>query len=105
MWDIPSAEQMALLPRLYETELIDWEEKVIHMHFFLSGSDWYVAEYDGEDTFWGYVILHDDYLHAEWRYISFAELKAIKIKCLEVARDIFWRPCKASRIRRITRKM
>ena len=66
MWNIPSSEQLALLPRLYETEHISLEEKIIHMHFFLAGCDWYIAEYDGDDLFWGYVILNNDYRFAEW---------------------------------------
>jgi len=69
-----------LLPRLYETEHIPLEEKIIHMHFFLAGCDWYIAEYDGGDLFWGYVILNNDHQSAEWGYISFSELKDIKIK-------------------------
>ena len=51
MWNIPSAGQMALLPRLYETENIPLEEKIIQMHFFLAGCDWFIAEYDGADLF------------------------------------------------------
>ena len=51
----------------------------IHLHFFISDCDWYIAEYDGDDLFWGFAILNGDLLNAEWGYISFAELKSIKI--------------------------
>ncbi len=104
MWNIPPEEQLALLPRLYETENIALEEKIIHMHFFLGCCDWYIAEYDGDDIFWGYVILNDDYLYAEWGYSSLAELMAISTNGLEIDRDLFWRPRKASEIERIVRK-
>ncbi len=104
MWNIPSKEQLALLPRLYETENIPLEEKIIHIRFFLGGCDWYIAEYDGDDIFWGYVILNDDYLYAEWGYSSLAELMAIKTNELEIDRDIYWQPRKASEIERIMRK-
>ena len=52
--------------------------KRIHLHFFIGGSDFYIAEFDGHDTFWGFVILNHDYQMAEWGYISFRELKSIK---------------------------
>lgn len=102
MWNIPSTEQLALLPRLHETEHIPLEEKIIHMHFFLAGCDWYIAEYDGGDLFWGYVILNNDHQCAEWGYISFSELKDIKINGgLEIDRDLYWLPQKASEIQKV----
>ncbi len=48
------------------------------------GSDWYVAEFDGDDTFLGYVILNGDYQCAEWGYFSFSELKEVKVGLVEV---------------------
>lgn len=36
------------------------------MHFFIGGSDWYVVEFDGDDTFLGYVVLNGDLECAEW---------------------------------------
>lgn len=78
MWNIPEAERLAIIPRLYETEKIPLKEKLIHLHFFIGGCDWFVAEYDGEDLFFGYAILWD-HRYAEWGYFSFDELKDIKI--------------------------
>ena len=34
----------------------------LYLHFFIGGCDWYVAEYDGDDLFWGYVILNNDHV-------------------------------------------
>ena len=103
MWNEPSKEDLAKLPRLYETEDVPLRGKQIHLHFFLGGCDWYIAEYDGEDLLWGYAILNGDYDNAEWGYISLAELKAIKIRPgLEVDRDLHWKVRPASQVDNIT---
>jgi hypothetical protein len=52
MWNTPTKEELANIPRLYETENIPLKDKIIHMHFFIGGCDWFIAEYDGEDLFW-----------------------------------------------------
>ena len=77
MWNTPIAERLSKIPRLYETEHIPLQDKLIYLHFFIGGCDWYIAEYDGEDLFWGFAILNDDFQNAEWGYISFSELKSI----------------------------
>ena len=77
-------------------------EKQIYLHFFIGGSDWYVAEYDGEDLFWGYAILNGDFEMSEWGYLSFEELKQIKIPPgFEVDCDRHWQIKKASQIEKI----
>lgn len=84
MWNMPTKERLAIIPWLYETEDIPLEYKRIHLHFFIFGSDWFIAEYDGQDLFWGYVILNNDLINAEWGYISFQALKEININGIEV---------------------
>ena len=79
MWNIPSKTRLAKIPRLYETEDIQLKDKLIHLHFFIGGSDWFITEYDGNDLFFGFAILNNDYQMAEWGYVSFSELKAIKV--------------------------
>jgi hypothetical protein len=77
MWNVPSEERLSIIPRLYETEHVPLEEKQIYLHFFIGAADWYIAEYDGGDLFWGFACL--GYLmNAEWGYISFSELKSVK---------------------------
>ena len=49
MWNKPTEKQLSKIPRLYETESVPIKEKVIHMHFFLGGCDWYIAEHDPEE--------------------------------------------------------
>lgn len=104
MWNEPSVERLAKIPRLYETENVPLKEKLIYLHFFIGGCDWYIAEYDGEDLFWGYAILNNDHVSAEWGYISFRELKEIRIAgwCeIDCELEEFWHVRKASEIKRI----
>jgi hypothetical protein len=102
MWNVPSKEQLATIPRLYETEDIAPEEKLIYLHCFLGECDWYMAEFDGEDTFFGYAILNGDTEMAEWGYISFRELKELKVRPgFEVDCDLFWKVKKAGQVDKI----
>jgi hypothetical protein len=105
LWNIPSKNKLSKLPALYETEKIPLEEKEIHLHFFIGGCDWYIAEFDGNDLFFGYTILNNDYQNAEWGYISFNELKSVKLKnWLEVDCDKFWKKSKVKNIEKIIKE-
>lgn len=104
MWNEPTPEQLGKIPRLYETENIPLSDKPIYLHFFIGGCDWYISEYDGGDLFFGYALLNNDVEMGEWGYISFRELKEIKIKgWLEVDCELaeHWKVRKASEIERI----
>jgi len=104
MWNEPKQDRLAKIPRLYETEDVSLREKLVHLHFFIGSCDWYISEYDGDDLFFGYAILNNDLEMAEWGYISFRELKEIKINgWLEVDCELqeHWRVRKASDIERI----
>lgn len=101
MWNPPSPELLNQVPRLYATERIPLKEKVIHLHFFIGGCDWYVAEYDGDDLFFGYAVLDDDFHNAEWGYFTLSELRDINIHGLEIDRDLYWKPTQAKEIERI----
>ena len=94
MWNEPTKERLDKIPRLYETEQFPLKEKVIHLHFFIGDTDFFICEYDGKDTFWGFVVLNGDLEMAEWGYINFTELKSIRIgRGFEVDCDheIFWK--------------
>jgi len=78
MWNIPTQQRLAQIPKLYETENVSVKDKIVCLHFFIGGCEWYVCEFDGEDTFWGFVILNDT-LNAEWGYFSFSELKSVRL--------------------------
>ncbi len=104
MWNKPSKEELAKLPAFYSTEKVPLKDKMIHMHFFLGGCDWYAAEYDPESRiFFGFAILNDDLEMAEWGDFGFEELCDLRVKFLEVDRDLHWQPQKAMEIERIKR--
>ncbi len=97
MWNVPSKERLEKIPKLYETEHIPLKDKPIHLHFFIGSCDWFIAEYDGEDTFWGFAILNNDLINAEWGYMSFSELKEINVRGVEIDCELewSWKVCKA----------
>ena len=107
MWNPPTEVELAKIPRLYATENVPAKDKIIWMRFFLGNSDWFIVEYDGDDTFFGFACLNGWTDLAEWGYISFKELKQLKVKQpigidgqkalmpLEVDRDLNWMPRKA----------
>ncbi|MBM9515242.1 DUF2958 domain-containing protein [Desulfogranum marinum] len=104
MWNQPTAQRLAKIPGLYETESIPLKEKLIHLHFLMGGHDWYVAEYDGRDTFWGFAILNGDYENAEWGYFSFSELQQLSMHgWIEVDCELedYWQIRPASKVAKI----
>jgi hypothetical protein len=103
MWNEPSKERLAKIPKLYETEETPLQEKLIHLHFFIGACDWFIAEYDGEDVFWGFAILNGDYEMAEWGYVSFSELKSINVNGIEIDCEVeeAWRVRRAAEIDKI----
>jgi len=92
VWNPPSKRRLNKLPRLYETEHVPLKDKLIHLHFFINGCDWYVAEYDGTDLFFGFAILNNDLECSEWGYISFQDLSEIKVNGFEVGCELegYW---------------
>ena len=101
MWNEPTPEQLARIPRLYETENTPLKDKPIHLHCFIGGCDWFISEYDGEDLFFGYAIIGDSRF-GEWGYISFTELKQIRVPPgIEVDCELLDPPLKASEIKEI----
>lgn len=102
MWNEPTEEELRKLPKLYETEKVSLEEKLIHMHFFIGGCDWYISEYDQDNhLFFGYAILNNDLQNSEWGYISYDELRDISIQGIEIDRDLYWKPQRALEVDRI----
>ncbi len=104
MWNKPTQEQLAKVPPLGSQSNVALEDIVIYLHFFIGSCDWYIAEFDGEDTFFGYANLGDPEM-AEWGTISFRELqevtmqtpilengKRVGILPVEVDCDRHWQP-------------
>lgn len=102
MWNEPTEEELKTLPDLYETENVSLEKKIIHMHFFIGGCDWYVSEYGLSDRlFFGYAILNNDLQNAEWGYVSYDELRDINVRGIEIDRDLYWKPTPAAKVQKI----
>jgi hypothetical protein len=100
MWNIPDDQRLNKIPRLYETEHTPLADKLIHLHCFFGSCEWYIAEYDGKDLFFGFAILNGDHQNSEWGYISFSELKELNIQGIEVDCELeeYWKVRKASEI-------
>jgi len=79
------------------------EERVMHMHFFLDGHDWYLSEYDPlSRTFFGYVVPQDQYHKAGWSRFSIDDLYQMRgHKNRRVTRNTDWIPRRAMEIDRI----
>ncbi len=94
MWNKPSKKELRKVPRLYETENISLDEKIITHHFFINACSWFLAEYDGKDLCFGYVILNGDLQNAEWGYFSMLELESISVLGVEIINNPHWKTCK-----------
>jgi len=102
VWNKPNVEELSRIPKFYSTEEVPLKEKMIYMHFFIGGCDWYASEYDPESkTFFGFAILNNDYDNAEWGYFSLEELCSLKVDFVEVDRDLHFTPARAIEIETI----
>lgn len=83
MLNIPSEERLEKIPGLYASRHMGFPNRMIFLHFFLNSFDWYVAEFDGDDEFYGFV-KSNTRDSDEWCHFSFRELKALNINGVEV---------------------
>jgi len=97
MWCQPTKKQLEKIPPLYSTEDTQTKDKKIKMHFFIGSADWYITEFDDSDTFFGYADLGNGMV--EWGYISYTDLKSIKVRGVEVDRYKYWKVKKFGDIR------
>jgi len=86
---------LARIPGLYETEATPLAEKVLCIHYFVAGCDWYVAELDHETGLaFGYADLGMGC--PEWGYFDLVELeKTVAHKLFVIERDLHFTPKKA----------
>jgi hypothetical protein len=82
------------VPAPYETDAVPLADKVIHLHYFTGGSDWYLAELDPTGTLaFGFVCLNSDRQNAEWGWLDLAELESVYVPPFGIVeRDCWWRP-------------
>ena len=86
------------LPALYSQD--NNPDPMVHVKFFGGGAaSWYVTEYDGKDTFFGYVDLGPDY--PELGYFTLSELQAAKFPPfgLGIERDRYFTPRPLSQVK------
>lgn len=70
------SERIAGMPKTYEQDGLGLQA-VVHLHYFLGGSDWYITEKDiegGVQQAFGYAVLNGDEECAELGYISIEEI-------------------------------
>ncbi len=91
-------ELRAKLPKLYAQE--NTPDPLVYVKYFLPFSHWrwYAFEFDGNDTFFGWV--YGDY--PELGYFSLSELEGIKGRFgLGVERDLYFTPTPLSEIKKL----
>ena len=83
------------LPKMRSTEFVPTREKVAVCKFFGGGrGTWYAVEFDGDDTFFGYVVSPLGPDCDEFGYFSLKELKSVRFPPfgLGVERDLYFKP-------------
>jgi hypothetical protein len=97
----PPAEVLEAIPALYATEDVAAADKVVHLHYFVGGCDWWVVELDSIERpqlAFGYVCLGDPQM-AEWGYIPLDELAEVfRPPLIIVERDLHWMPRPAGEV-------
>lgn len=84
------------LPKLGETDGMG-TEATVQVKFFTpwTGWTWYATEFDGKDTFFGYV----EGLDNEFGYFTLSELESVEGPAgLKIERDIMFEPTKLKEI-------
>ncbi len=90
-------EILQKLPALYSQENI--KDPMVWVKFFTPDANWtwYGIEFDGEDTFFGYVIG----LEKELGYFSLSELKKVRGAFgLPIERDLYFEPTELSNVKK-----
>lgn len=93
---IDLAQQIDTMPKTYEQDG-KGDEAIVHLHYFLGGSDWYITEKDmngGIEQAFGYAILNGDDECAELGYISIQEITAYGAEL-----DLHFTPCTLGEIK------
>jgi len=86
---------MQSIPVIYATEAVDLADKQLHVHYFVGGCDWYVAELDPTtgDAF-GYA----DLGHGEWGYFNLVEMERTVASLYVIERELDFRPTTAGEL-------
>lgn len=94
---VPTAEELAVIPKLYETDGLPFADKTIHLRYFAGGSaEWLIAEVDPDQwLMFGHCDLGLGF--PEWGYVSLEELCALRVRTPQgfpvyAERDLYWSP-------------
>jgi hypothetical protein len=69
-------EQLRKCPKIGETDSL--KEHPAIFHYFFSGTDMYICEYDPDDgLLFGYTILNADLDNSEWGYTSLLDIRGL----------------------------
>lgn len=94
----PSPAVLATIPPLYSTDTTPATEKILHLHYFTGGCDWFIAEVDPTAGLaFGWAELTPGM--GEWGYIPLPELEEVNRGLIIVERDLHWTPTAASAVR------
>jgi len=88
------------IPAIMETDGIPLAEKIVHLHYFVGGADWFITELDpatGEAFGWAEIVSGG----GEWGYVSLPELATLTVGPLVVERDLHWSPKPCGEVARI----
>jgi len=80
------------LPKLYAQDGV--KDPMVYLKLFnpVGAGTWYITEWDGEDTFFGFADLGDPAC-AEFGYISKSELESLRLPMgMSIERDAWWSP-------------
>ena len=89
-------ENRRRLPQLYSTEKV--ADPVVQVKFFTPWTNWtwYATEFDGKDTFFGWVVGHEK----ELGYFSLKELESVRGPYgLTIERDRYFEPRPLSEVK------
>lgn len=84
------------MPKTYETEAIDSQDKVVHLHYFRGNVDAWIIEKDMGDgsedirqhqAFGRSTLYRESFSNAEWGYISIQDLISNNVEL-----DLYWEP-------------
>ncbi|MBK7550057.1 MAG: hypothetical protein IPI20_20760 [Rhodoferax sp.] len=93
---IELGERIAAMPKTYEQDGLGMQA-VVHLHYFMGGSDWYITEKDmtgGVRQAFGYAVLNGDEQCAEMGYISIEELTRHGVSL-----NLHFKPCTLATIK------
>lgn len=89
------------LPKLYETEKISLNEKIVIAKWFISHLTFLAIEGEEEEDdfiFWGYVQNHADEYCSEFGYFTLSQLEELTLEKRKkfpfLERDIYFKPMK-----------